>query len=132
MRLAIAIFAGLLTAALWVALIQGLGHGIYPPPPGLDSASPEDFAKIVDAMPFAAKAFVIVSWFVGALTGGAVANAIARRWWAAVVIAGIVIALATINTLLIPHPMWMKLAGVAAPLIAAELANRMTRAWTKP
>jgi hypothetical protein len=125
MRGTIAVVAGLITAALWVALIQGLGHWLYPPPAGLDTANAEDVARIVAAAPFAAKLFVVAAWFFGTLAGGMVANAISRRWWSALIIAGIVIAFASIMTLTIPHPMWMKLAGVAAPLLAAELANRL-------
>lgn len=118
MRIIVALLAGILTAAFWFAPIVVLNDWLYPRIPEGPPISPaRDLLKVV-------------GWFTSALAGGVVANAISRRWWTAVLVAGCIIATTSAFTLLNPHPMWMKVAGVAAPLFAAELANRFTRSWT--
>ena len=42
MRMILGIVAGIAVAVACVAGIEALGHGLYPPPPGLDPTNPRD------------------------------------------------------------------------------------------
>ncbi|BAT60927.1 hypothetical protein GJW-30_1_03477 [Variibacter gotjawalensis] len=121
MRVFFGSLAGLITAALWFAVLSSIGEMIFVAYNIAMTSMVLSFGQIV----------LIIALFTATLAGGVVANAIGERWWLAIVVAGFVITAATIITLLTPNPTWLSLAGVAAPLIAAEIANRATRAWTR-
>jgi hypothetical protein len=125
MRLAMGVVAGIVVAFLCVFAIEWVGHGLYPPPAGLDASNPADQARLMAAMPAAAKALVLAGWFVGALAGAWVANRIAGRGLAGWIVALLVIAAGVATMLMIPHPAWMWAGGIALPLAGAWIADRM-------
>lgn len=125
MRIAMGVVAGIVVAFLCVFAVEMIGHGLYPPPAGLDINNPADQARVMDAMPFAAKAVVLLAWFLGALAGAWVANRIAGRSVAGWVVALVAIAAGIATMLTIPHPAWMWAGGIALPLLGAWLAHRL-------
>ena len=68
-RAIVAVVAGVVAAFVVVALLERLGHMVFPPPPGLDPMKPEDQAKLMSVIPLGAKIAVVVAWFFGSLTG---------------------------------------------------------------
>jgi hypothetical protein len=66
--------------------------------------------------------------FLSALAGGYVAARISRRSWAAWAIAGLVVTGAVLSLFQFPHPLWMQIASVAAPLLGGALAARLAGA----
>jgi hypothetical protein len=70
-------------------------------------------------------AVVLAAYFVSALAGGIVAGRIARRPWAAWVIALFVLAGVAWTIATLPQPVWMQAGSVIAPLLAGFLAHRM-------
>ena len=124
MRMALGIVAGIVVAFLCVFAVEFVGHGLYPPPAGLDPRDPADQARLIEAMPAAAKAMVLAGWFAGALAGAWTANRIARRSLAGWIVALLVIAAGIATMLMFPHPAWMWAGGIALPLLAAWIADR--------
>jgi len=125
MRLAMGILAGTVVAFLFVFGVEWIGHSLYPPPAGLDIHDPADQARLIDSMPAAAKAMVLAAWFVGALAGAWTANRIAGQRIAGWVVALLVIAAGVVTMMMIPHPVWMWAGGIALPLLAGWIADRM-------
>jgi hypothetical protein len=119
--------AGLVVAFLCVWLIEALGHSIFPLPTGTDVTDPADQARLMETMPFAAKAVVLIAWFVAALAGGWVGNRIAERALPGWIVAILIIAAGVATMVMIPHPAWMWAGGIILPLLGAWLAQRLTR-----
>jgi uncharacterized membrane protein YeaQ/YmgE (transglycosylase-associated protein family) len=100
----ILVFLGILLAAEWLA------HQVSPRP-----ASTGLYA------------IVVVAYFGSALAGALVAGLIARRSGAAWAIA-ILFTLGVLWTLAdVPHPLWMQIASVLAPLLAGFVASAIVR-----
>src|SRR5687767_14115341 len=106
MRLGLGIVAGLVVAFLCIFAVEWVGHSLYPPPAGLDASDPADQARLMAAMPGAAKAMVLLAWFAGTLAGAWTANRIAGRGLAGWVVALLAIAAGVATMLMIPHPAW--------------------------
>lgn len=123
----VAVIAGVLVTGAIVFALEMLGHIVFPPPPGLDIAKPEDQARIVAAMPVGAKIAVVVAWFFGALAGAIVAARIGRSPRYAWAIGIFTVAMCIISLVSIPHPVWMAISGVALPIIAAAIAIPLSR-----
>lgn len=129
-RTILGVIAGLVTMFIVIMAIEAAGHVVHPPPAGLDPMLAEDMAKIMMAMPVAAKATVVVAWVVGALAGGFVAAKIARQHprIAAVIVAAMVMAGVVGMILQMPdHPLWMSGLGLLLPIPAALLGARLAR-----
>jgi hypothetical protein len=127
MRILKGIVAGIVVAFLCVFAVEWIGHSLYPTPAGLDMSEPADQARLMDAMPAAAKALVLLAWFAGALAGAWTANRIAGRSVAGWVVALLVIAAGVATMLMIPHPAWMWAGGILLPLLAGWIADRTAR-----
>lgn len=125
MRSAIGVIAAIALAFGGVFLIELVGRIFWPPPPGIDLYDPKQVAAMMPMMPIGAKLIIVLGWFVGSLAGGVGGLLIARRRWVGYV-GPVFVALASIiNILVIPHPWWMQIAAVAAPLLAAVIVANM-------
>lgn len=128
-RTLLGIVAGLAAMFVVITAVQWLGAQLYPPPPGLDLRDQHGMAALIAQLPFAALAFVVVGWVLGAFVGGWVAARIGRdhpRAAAAVVglavVAGVVLMIVSI-----PHPLWMGALGLLLPVPVALLGARLAR-----
>lgn len=119
-RSLLATVIGVIIGIVVIALVEGLGHLAFPPPPGLDPSDPD----LVASLPPGALYAVLAAWFIGTLAGAATAIAIARRvvpgWSVGLVIA----ALGLWTTQMFPHPPWMVVAAMVLPLLAVLSAKR--------
>jgi hypothetical protein len=129
-RQGLAIVAGVVVAFGLVAAIEALGHVVYPVPRDVDFTQPEQVRRYVEDLPGGALAFVLAAWTLAAFGGGAVAALIART--RPVLFAGIVgafvLAATLANLVMIPHPAWFALAGVAGIVVGAWAAGRLVSA----
>lgn len=128
-RKILAVIAGLLATAAMVALVQQLGHYLYPMPPGSDPNDVEAVKEYVENAPFMALFFVIISYAAGALTGGFTATKIAKdSSRAPAFISGALFALVSIYMMLtIPSPFWFWILGIAVwglVMVGRTLARR--------
>lgn len=119
------IVAGVVTALVVMTALQMAGHAAMPPPAGLDPSDPEDLKQMVASASMAAKAWVVFAWFAAAVAGGWVARRISRTGWAGWVIAGLIVVGGIANIMMIPHPLWMQIAAVAAPLLGGWVVTRL-------
>lgn len=129
-RTILGVIAGLATMFIVIMAIEAAGHALYPPPAGLNPMLAEDMAKIMLAIPGAAKAIVLVAWVVGAFAGGWVGAKIARQHprIAAVLVAAMVMAGVIGMVLQMPeHPLWMSALGLLLPIPASLFGAKLAR-----
>lgn len=125
-RSILGLFVGLLCGVVVVAIAEGLGHLIFPPPPGIDVTKPDQLATIMDQIPLGAKIAVIVAWALGIFAGGAVAILVARRQsWPAWGVAAVLFGFSVYTMMIIPHPIWMMVSAVGVTLAGAFAAVRL-------
>ena len=126
-RMILSILAGLLVGSIIVHLVEMLGHSIYPPPEGIDFNDPEKLTELVASMPIGALIMVIVGWGVGALTAGFTSAAISndKRMMGALITGGIFMLFGLAMLILIPHPMWFSIAGMAVYIPCAYLGGKL-------
>jgi len=122
--------ASLATAIALIALIQQLGHLLYPVPTDVDFADPDAVREYTASLPFFAILFVAISYAVGTLVGVLVGASIgtAKPLLFAVVVGGFVLVATIANLVLIPHPLWFTivapLAIVASAWVGMQLAPK--------
>ena len=121
------IVAGIVSAFVAIWLIEFVGHSVYPLRSDVNYGNAEEMASLIRGMPIGAQAFVVCAWFGGALAGGVVANSIAKRRWPAWPVAGLVAAASILNILMIPHPEWMQVGAVIAPVLGGLIATHLAR-----
>lgn len=127
-RTILSVLAGLVVAWLVMSLCEFGSLALHRPPPGLDLRNPEALALHIASAPLSAMLLVLAGWVLGAFLGGWVAARIARHRRAAPLVIGALVVLGVIaNNMLIPHPLWMTIAGVALPIPAAWFAARLMR-----
>ena len=125
-RLILGILAGLVVAWMSIALCEFASVLLHRPPPGVDLRDPQALAAHIEAAPLPAMLVVVIGWSLAAFFGGWVAARIARQRRAAALVVGSFVVLGVIaNNLMIPHPLWMTIAGVLLPLPVAWLAAGM-------
>jgi hypothetical protein len=131
--LLMAIVAGAALSIATVALLEMLGHKLYPPPAGLVEAfaagDKAEILALIEQLPVGAFISVLAGWFFGTLAGCMLAARIAgsNPRLAAMLVAALMLAATIANLLLIPHPLWMTLAGPALVLMAGFIALRHAR-----
>ncbi len=118
---------GLVVAMAVIFLVEGLAAAISPPPPGLDLKNEADLARIVETASLTMKVLVVSGWLLGSFIGAWVAARISRAHRvAAALVVGIGIVLGVIlNAMMLPHPLWMSVLGVALPIPLAWFAARL-------
>ncbi|QOW09638.1 hypothetical protein Q73A0000_04280 [Kaistella flava (ex Peng et al. 2021)] len=114
-RKILALLVGIIATSVVVGLVQQLGHYLFPLPVGTDPNDPEAIKKYVETAPFMAIFFVIISYSVGAFTGGFVSTKIAnngKKIYA--IIIGILFLMTSIYMMIIiPSPIWFWILGIA-------------------
>ena len=107
-RLVLGAVIGVIAGVAVIAALESIGHVIFPPPEGVNIKDPEVLKSIMDQIPLGAKISVLIAWGGGVLVGGIVARVIAQGKAPAASIVGLVLlALAGVTMVQIPHPIWM-------------------------
>jgi hypothetical protein len=136
MRVTLGVIAGILVALATILLVEWTGHLLYPFPSDAVLADPERAGRAFASVPIAAKLIVVFGWFAGALVGSLVAAMVGRLRGLAWLIAAVVAIAGILNILMIPHPAWMQIAAVVAPLLgglgAVHLAGLPGRSTGRP
>lgn len=116
---------GIVVAVLVILLIERIGHIFWAMPTDIDPTDTRAIGEALAAAPFAAQAVVVFAWFAGALVGALVAGLISRGYWPGWIVAGVIALFGVLNILMIPHPVWMQIAAVAAPLLGGFVAHHV-------
>ena len=127
LRTILAVLAGLVVAWITISLFEFASMHAFPPPPGVDVRDPQQLAALVSQMPVAALALVLAGWVVGAMDGGLVSTLIAKQRVPAIVVGVMVMLGAFLMMVMVPHPLWMAIAGVLLPLPAALFGAWLVR-----
>lgn len=128
----VATVTGLIVAMLVVGVVETVGHGIFPPPAGLDVLKPEDQVRMMEIIPLGAKIAVVAAWFLGALAGCAAAAWISRNIRPGWIVAGVLILAGMYTTQMFPHPVWMVACAVVLPIVGKLVADRLLVARLTP
>ena len=150
LRPVFAIIAGIIVMVVVVALVEAVGHAMFPPPQEVidtvmayyevsTTGDPETVAAAREARnvaiadylrdaPVGALLFVVSAWIVGSFVGGGVAALTDRRNAVAFALAvGLVDVFGIVYTTQvdISHPLWMPVVGVAGVVVAALAAGKI-------
>jgi hypothetical protein len=130
LRTILGVVLGVIVGVIVVGVVEGAGHTIFPPPPGVNLTDPAQMATVMSRITFPAKIAVLLAWVLGTLAGASAGDVIAgRRAWAGRIVTLVVLALSVFNMTTIPHPVWFMIAAVIGILAAGALADR---AFGKP
>lgn len=121
------VVAGLIAAFVTIFLVQMVGHLVFPVAGQPDLSDPVATRAFMASLSTGALVFVALAWLLGATAGAAVAASISGARWAAWVIAGVIALSSIANVTMFPHPVWMQIAGIAAPLIGGWIGARFAR-----
>ncbi len=126
-RSVLAVLAGAIVAGLLIAAVESVSSAIYPLPPGIDLHDHEAMRRHIDQLPIGAFLFVLGAWAIGSFGGSWVAARLAGR---ARIVHGLVVGAlfllaGVLNMLLIPHPWWMWVGGIAALAGCSYLGARL-------
>lgn len=125
LRRLLAVVAGVLAGIVAIAMAEFVGHLIFPPPEGMDISDPASIAAAMEQISIGALVAVLVAWGIGSMVGGFVAARIDGKTGPGALMVGAVLLLAAIiNMLMIPHPVWFWVLGVALFLPLAKLGAR--------
>lgn len=128
-RSMLGVVAGVIVGGLVIMAIEALNSVLFPLPAGVDIADRQALsAAIADAGPHVLIG-VLVAWALGTFIGAWVAVRIGARGprLHAVLVGLILLALAVVNMLAIPHPTWFWIVGVLLFIPAALLGARAAR-----
>jgi hypothetical protein len=122
-RIFLGIVAGIIAAGVIAFGFESLGHMIYPPPAGLDLTNPEHLKAMMESVPLGSKIIVVVAWAAASFMGGLIAAWIGRSMLAAIGVGLVLVGFGVWTMVMIPHPVWMTIAGVIALLVPACLGG---------
>jgi len=129
MRKLLAVVAGVIAGALVVAVLEALGHQVYPPPAGIDMTNADTARQMMIDAPAGALLFVLGAWALGALAAGwTVARLAHEQRMPLALIAGAILLAGAVTTLvMLPHPLWFTIAGPLVMLPMTALGARLAR-----
>ena len=108
----LAVLLGLLLGMVVDTIMRNVGNYIFPPPPILDMADPEQLRELYKTMPVEAYIIKIFSWAIGTLAGGYCAVRVSKMgqfpaWMVGILLfAGYLIGL---QPWALPNPLWVLL-----------------------
>jgi hypothetical protein len=122
----IPVWAGVFVGGLLIEATELLGSLVYPPPPGMNPDDPAAVKAAMANLPAGALLLVLLGWIVGTFVGAWITAQKAERApiGHGLVLGGLSLVGAVVNMLMIPHPVWFWIAGVAILLPAAYLGAK--------
>ena len=121
MRTIVGTITGILMTFVTIAVIEFIGHTVFPPPADLDWSDPDALRSYIDTLPILALSFPLIGYLFGTFDGVFIAGVIARDRYMvhALVIGGLVLLGTIVNLALFPHPGWFIAAAILGiPLVA--------------
>ncbi|WP_156363612.1 hypothetical protein [Sphingomonas sp. Leaf357] len=125
MRRILGIVLGAIAATVLIAGMEALATLLYPFPQEIETLDPVALAATMSAMPLPAKLMIALGWTIGAFGGAWLALRVCDWRWAGWIVALLVAAGGIANILALPHPVWMQVAAILAPLLGGWLAQRI-------
>jgi hypothetical protein len=134
LRSILAVSLGFLAGSCLIFVFEQLGMLVFPPPAGMDPSNMESVKAAMAKMPIGAFLSVLLAWCLGTFAAAWVAARVAGR--SALVhgrvIGFLFLAAGVLNMLMIPHPVWFWVLGVAVFLPSAYLGAKVAENKQKP
>jgi hypothetical protein len=133
LRAFLAVIVGAIAGMLTIMIVESVSDMLFPA--GVDLNQPGARALYMDSVPLAAKLFVLIGWAAGSYLGARIATRMAhsKRLVPGFAVAGVMLLAGVFNMALLPHPLWMWAAGIAAlTLPAYYVARRLTPKPPRP
>jgi hypothetical protein len=126
LRTVLSVIAGIVVAFAVVLASDALFHALAPSaPPPADTSNREAMRAYVASQPVGVLIAVLAGWALAAFAGSALAAHLARRGerpgW---IVTALFLLATAANFLMVPHPMWMVVAGVVLILAAGWAGSR--------
>lgn len=120
------VWAGAFVAGLLVWVMELLGSLIYPLPAGMNPDDPAAVKAAMANLPAGALLLVLLGWIVGTFAGAWITALRAARApiGHGLLLGGLFLVGAVVNMLMIPHPVWFWIVGLAIFLPSAYLGAK--------
>lgn len=119
-RIALAIAIAFLVNYCVVSASEALLSRAFPPAPGTNLADPTQLAAFVRLLPVTAFLGLLAGWTIGAIGAVTAAYLISDRMVPLAWVGGAFSLFEVVSTLfMLPHPLWVGVAGVAMPFVVA-------------
>ena len=125
MRRILGIVLGAAAAIAIMLALEAIAHTLYPVDTDVESATSATLADVMSAVPLPARIIVVLGWFLAAFAGAWLALRICDWRPAGWIVAALILAGGIANLLALPHPLWMQVAAIVAPLAGGWLAQRV-------
>jgi len=126
-RSVLAVLVGVIVTMGLIMGLENVCSSLYPLPPGVDPFDHEAMRGYMEELPVGAFLLVLVSWAISSCAGAWVAARLAGR---APIVHGLIVgawflAGAIMTMVMIPHPIWMVIGGIAALIGCSYLGARI-------
>lgn len=129
MRGFLAVIAGVLAGMAAMMAVSYVGDMLFPTPAARAAGGAIEQATAAFAnTPLQMRLCLVLAWFIGGMVAGVVAKLIVRDGRIAWTAIGILTALTAVNIFVLPYPVWMEIANVAAPLLGGLIGNHLVAA----
>ena len=107
---------GIIAAGVIVAIVEALGHTVYPIPPDVDFNDSVQFGNYVKSLPIGAFLFVAGGWTLATLGGALHACFIAKEkpFVYSGIVGGFILVATVANLMMVPHPLWFSVSALIA------------------
>jgi hypothetical protein len=125
LRVIVGVVTGIIVSFIIVAAVEICSIKIFPLPPGTNMMDPASVKAAMASVPDGARVLVVVGWFFGALVGTFLTVKISRSAAQGVIVGAILLTMAILNMLSLPHPAWMWAAAIVAYVVATWLGTKL-------
>lgn len=127
LRSVLGVVVGVVVALAIIVGFDFLSSSLFPLPPGVDPMDPAALQAIVDQIPAAAFLIILMGWAAASFFGAWLAARIAGRapFVHGMIVAVLLLIAGVMNMMLVPHPIWVWILGVAAFLGFGYLGSRL-------
>jgi hypothetical protein len=126
LRSVLGVIIGIISGFVVIYAVEHVGQLIWPVATELDLKDKAAAAAFLAAMPIGGLVTVVVAWILGAYTGSMVALLMSdRRRIAGIIPAALIFAATVLVLFMLPHPLWMAVAGLGGIIGAGWLADRL-------
>ena len=127
------IIVGILSATVFIYIIESLGHLVYPPSEDLDLKNPDTIKSIMKDVPAGALLFVLLAYALGSFFGGLITAIISKssKVINAIIVGIVLLIFGLINLLIIPHPVWFTVVSILLYIPCAYIGGKVALALSK-
>lgn len=126
LRSVLGVIIGIISGFVVIYAVEHVGQLIWPVATELDLKDKAAAAAFLAGMPIGGLVTVVVAWILGAYSGSMVALLMSdRRRIAGIIPAALIFAATVLVLFMLPHPLWMAVAGLGGIIAAGWLADRL-------